>query len=87
MDQVAQIVGALLILGAFVLAQRKKLDTASTVYLLLNVVGAAVLAVVAAMDRDWGFLMLEGVWALVSLYTLLKRFRGSRPRTRTPAAS
>jgi hypothetical protein len=71
MDQIAQIVGALLILGAFVLAQRKKLDTNSTVYLLLNVVGAAILAVVAAADRDWGFLMLEGVWAIVSAWGLV----------------
>ena len=71
MDQVAQIVGALLILGAFVLAQRKKLDTGSTTYLLLNVAGATVLAVVAAMGRDWGFLLLEGVWALVSMWGLV----------------
>lgn len=71
MDQVAQIVGALLILGAFVLAQRKKLDTGSTMYLSLNVVGATILAVVAAMDRDWGFLLLEGVWAIVSMWGLV----------------
>jgi hypothetical protein len=71
MDQAAQIVGALLILGAFFLVQRKKLSTTSRTYLALNLVGAAVLAVVAAVDRDWGFLLLEGMWALISAWGLV----------------
>lgn len=77
MEQVVQIAGALLILAAFVLAQRKRLDTSSTVYLVLNTVGAAALAVVAFRDRDWGFVLLEGVWALVSGWALVAgRARG-----------
>ena len=75
MEQAVQIVGALLILTGFVLAQRKVLDTHSFVYLSLNVAGAGVLAVVAAADRDWGFLMLEGVWTLVSAASLVGRLR------------
>ncbi|HJR19899.1 MAG TPA: hypothetical protein VJ922_09310 [Actinomycetota bacterium] len=75
MEQIVQIVGALLILAAFVLAQRKALDTASPVYLLLNLVGAGVLAVVAAADRDWGFVLLESVWASVSAVALVGRLR------------
>ena len=71
MDQVAQIAGAVLILGAFFLAQRKKLDTSSRTYLTLNLVGGAVLAFVAAADRDWGFLLLEGMWTLVSGWGLV----------------
>jgi hypothetical protein len=78
-EQVIQIAGALLILAAFILAQRKVLDMRSLTDLLLNLVGAAVLAVVAALDRDWGFLMLEGVWAIVSAAALAGRLRsGSR---------
>lgn len=75
-DQVVQIAGALLILAAFVLAQRRRLDTSSTVYLVLNTVGAAALAIVAYLDRDWGFVLLEGVWALVSGWALV----AGRPR-------
>ncbi|MGH2795241.1 MAG: CBU_0592 family membrane protein [Actinomycetota bacterium] len=75
MEQTVQIVGALLILTAFVLAQRKTLDTASPVYLVLNLVGAVVLAIVAALDSDWGFVLLEGVWALVSAAALVGRIR------------
>ncbi|MGH2785592.1 MAG: CBU_0592 family membrane protein [Actinomycetota bacterium] len=80
MEQIVQIVGALLILAAFVLAQRKLLDTGSSVYLVLNLAGAGVLAVVAAADRDWGFVMLEGVWALVSAGSLVGRLRRNPTR-------
>jgi hypothetical protein len=71
MDQIVQIAGALLILAAFVLAQRKKLDTGSAAYLTLNLVGGSVLAVVAGIDRDWGFLLLETVWAVFSGWGLI----------------
>lgn len=75
MDQVVQIVGALLILAAFAAAQFGKLDVEATSYLWLNLVGSLILAVLAWRERQWGFLLLEGVWAIVSAYGLL---RGSR---------
>jgi hypothetical protein len=86
MDQVFQIAGAVLILAAFVMAQRKRLATDSVPYLVLNLAGAATLAVVAAVDRDWGFLLLEGVWALVSGAALAGRMR-RREMPSPPAAS
>jgi len=58
-------VGAALILSAFVLAQLGRLATASLTYLVLNLLGPATLAVAAAVDGDIGFLLLEGVWAVV----------------------
>jgi hypothetical protein len=67
-----QILGSLLVLAAFAGAQRGRLDTGSRTYLILNLLGSATLAVLAAHDRQWGFLLLEGVWALVSLHSLTR---------------
>lgn len=74
--QILQIAGALLILAAFTLAQLRRLDPHSVTYLALNVVGSAILAVLAAIDYQWGFLLLEGVWAAVSALGLLRLGRG-----------
>lgn len=67
-----QLIGSLLILAAFALAQRGLLDQKSLSYLLLNVVGSAVLAVDAFIGAQWGFLLLEAVWALVSAVSLVE---------------
>ncbi len=40
------------------------------------------LAVLAAMHSDWGFLLLEGVWAIVSAYSLIELARGREPSAR-----
>lgn len=76
MDQLVQVVGALLILVAFAAAQFGAMDPHSRVYLVLNFVGSLILAVLAWHERQWGFLLLETVWAIVSLWglrTLLRR--------------
>lgn len=73
MNQAFQLVGAILILAAFGLAQYGVLDQRSYRYLVLNLVGSAILAVVALEGPQWGFLLLETVWALVSLRGILVR--------------
>jgi hypothetical protein len=79
MDQIVQVVGALLILLAYAAAQFGALNQRSRAYLVLNLVGSAVLAVLAWNEEQWGFLLLEGVWALVSLWGLLQVQRGQPP--------
>ena len=57
---------------AFTGAQFGWLGTRSRSYLVLNLVGSAILAVLAWIDDQWGFLLLEGVWAVVSGWSLLR---------------
>ncbi len=79
MSDVLQIFGAILILVAFAANQRGALGAHARSYLVLNLVGSAVLAWVALDGRDWGFLLLEGVWALVSAWSLMQVLRGRPP--------
>jgi hypothetical protein len=77
MDQVIQIAGAILILAGFVLAQLRVWSTDAWPYLWVNLVGAGILAWVAFADRQWGFLLLEGVWTLVTASSIVAKLRGS----------
>jgi hypothetical protein len=78
-DQIIQVAGALLILVAFAAAQFHWMSVESRVYLVLNLVGAAVLTWLAFHERQWGFLLLESVWTLVSAWGLLRVLRGQEP--------
>ena len=77
-DLLLEVAGAILILVAFALAQFRGLDRHGSPYLVLNVVGAAMLTVSAATHRQWGFLLLQGVWAIVALWGLLSLVRQRR---------
>jgi hypothetical protein len=79
MDQVVQVVGALLILAAFAAAQFGRLDVESKPYLWLNLVGSVILAVLAVHEQQWGFVLLETVWAMVSAYSLARALLPSSP--------
>lgn len=76
MYDVVQILGSLLILSAFVLALLGRLSQAGYAYLATNAVGSAVLTVTAVISREWGFILLEGVWALVSVGSIVRKARG-----------
>ena len=79
MDQIVQVIGALLILAAFTAAQFGRLHTSSRLYLVLNLVGSIVLTALAWHERQWGFLLLEAVWAVVSAWGLFQVLRGNEP--------
>ena len=72
-SQLFQISGSFLILLAFLLLQLRKLAADSRNYLIMNFAGATILAFNAAVEQQWGFLLLDVVWATVSLTSLIKR--------------
>lgn len=80
MEQIVQVVGALLILLAFAALQLGRMSAISRAYLLMNLVGAAILTVLAWQEQQWGFLLLESVWTAVSAWSLSKVLRGQPPK-------
>ena len=66
MGQTVQVVGALLIVGAYMAYTKGRLRLDSVQFLAMNMVGAAILTVVAFVDDLYGFLLLEFVWTWVS---------------------
>jgi hypothetical protein len=80
-----ELAGAVLILAGFTLAQLRLLDQHSLVYLVLNLAGSFVLAVIAWVDDRWGFLLLEGVWSVVSAVSLVGVLRRGKAPGPDPA--
>jgi len=76
--QLISVVGALAILAAYTANQFRWIGPSNLLYTLLNLVGAGVLSAVAIVERQWGFLLLEGVWTLVSLFALIKLLSNDR---------
>ena len=80
MGQVVQLVGAVLIVSAYVAAQQKRLRFDSVQFLAMNALGAGILTVVAAVNRDFGFLLLEGVWTWVSARGLRRAIKAEQAK-------
>jgi hypothetical protein len=77
--QAVSVVGALLILLAFAANMLGRLDTSRLSYQVSNFTGSAILTGVAVIEVQLGFILLEGTWALVSLWGMIRVLRGARP--------
>ena len=75
--QAISVVGSVLILVAYVANQRGTLPASSTAYSAANFLGSAILSGVAVLNRQLGFIVLEGTWALVRLDSLIRSGRAS----------
>ena len=72
MSGTAQIVGALLVLIPFTALQLGRLRPDAAGYLWLNLLGSGLLAALALHGGQWGFLLLEGCWAGVAVWGLVR---------------
>ncbi len=72
MDQLPQLIGAALLLVAYALFQSGRVKGDSVPYLVLNLLGAALLAYDAIRAVQWGFIILECAWCLFTLPNLYR---------------
>jgi predicted regulator of Ras-like GTPase activity (Roadblock/LC7/MglB family) len=70
--QIVSLIGAAMILAAFGAQQAGRLRPEERAYLLLNLVGSAILTYFAVQARNLGLIVLEGSWALISLASLVR---------------
>lgn len=74
--QALSLAGAVLILMAYAGSQFGRLAPETRQYQLLNFLGAGALFVTAVAARQYGFILLEGSWTILSLMGLIKLARG-----------
>lgn len=71
-DQITSLVGAALILAAFIANTLERLSSRSATYLASNFIGGGLMTYTAVVGRQYGFIVLEGTWALVALIGLIR---------------
>ena len=69
-EQIISLAAAALILLAFLGAQIGKLHDKGLPYLLLNLIGSAILAIIAARAQQLGLMVLEAAWAIITAFSL-----------------
>lgn len=65
-------IGVFQILLAYILNVMGKLKKENLAFILLNLVGASMACLASVLMNYLPFIILEGVWALVSLFSLFK---------------
>ena len=68
--------GAALLLIGFVAMQMRRMRNDGALFNALNFTGSGLLAWVAIHDRRVGFIILEVVWALVSIPPMYRALKG-----------
>ena len=79
--QLVSLVGAVMQLAAYALMQLGRLPSESYPYQLANVIGSLMMTVVATINHEYGFILMEAVWFLTSAYGLIKLIRSQADAT------
>ena len=70
--------GVSLILLAYFLNLNDKIETTDLRYILMNLIGAVMACIASLLMAYYPFVLLEGVWSIVSLIALANYFRNKR---------
>ena len=73
--QLLSLLGAVMQLLAYALMQLGRLPSASYPYQLANVIGSLLMTIVATINREYGFILMEAVWCFTSAYGLIRLMR------------
>jgi hypothetical protein len=65
-------VGVFQILLAYFLNVTDKVLNTSLIFILLNLIGATMACIASILLDYLPFIILEGIWALIALYSLIK---------------
>jgi ABC-type maltose transport system permease subunit len=77
-EDIIATVGVGLLLIAFLLQILKVITSDGLAYSLLNFIGAGISGYASWLIPFYPFVVLEAVWSLVALYSLLKYFKNKR---------
>jgi hypothetical protein len=76
MSEALQWSAAVVVLAAYALSLKGVWSVRSYRYLAFNLVGGFGLSAAAVISRQWGFVLLEGVWGAVAGWSIVARLRG-----------
>lgn len=68
-------IGVFFILLAYILNTFEIIKKEHLVFILLNLFGASLACLASILMDYWPFIVLEGVWAFVSLIALIKYYK------------
>lgn len=71
-DQILSLIGAALLLGAYALQALTSDGSHKLLTITMNLLGSVALTVTAVVNNQIGFIILEGIWAIISAFSLTK---------------
>jgi hypothetical protein len=69
------VLGALMVLGAYAMIQVGAWRELDAGYLALNVIGSLLLGIVAVIERQVGFILLEFAWAALAVLGIIRAMK------------